>query len=284
MKFIINSLLFSKQIQSLSGVLTNSNTVPIINCFHFHLDEGMLTIRATDLETTLVSKVEVETGRMDDINDVAVPSKLLLDIIKSMDDVPMTFSVEDTTYGISITSGEGKYRIAGKSPETFPNMPEAKDTTSIKLTSSLLVSAIGKTAFAASTDEMRPQMGGIFCDLTTENIPYVVLCDLNSVSMGEIETAIIKKVLPTSHTIGERTYGATGPLQPTSSINLNYGGPFGNIETMHHYIYTSTFEARIDGKVLEGTGYTPDQIILRKDHNDDLKPQLDAAIEYIKGY
>ena len=173
MKFIINSLLFSKQIQSLSGVLTNSNTVPIINCFHFHLDEGILTIRATDLETTLVSKVEVETGRMDDINDVAVPSKLLLDIIKSMDDVPMTFSVEDTTYGISITSGEGKYRIAGKNPETFPNMPEAKDTTSIKLTSSLLVSAIGKTAFAASTDEMRPQMGGIFCDLTAENITFV---------------------------------------------------------------------------------------------------------------
>lgn len=121
-------------------------------------------------------------------------------------------------------------------------------------------------------------------DLTAENIPYVVLCDLNSVSMGEIETSIIKKVLPTSHTIGERTFGATGPLQPTSSINLNYGGPFGNIETMHHYIYTSTFEARIDGKVLEGTGYTPDQIILRKDHNDDLGAHLDAAIEYIKNY
>lgn len=173
MKFIINSLLFSKQIQSLSGVLTNSNTVPIINCFHFHLDEGLLTIRATDLETTLVSKVEVETGRMDDINDVAVPSKLLLDTIKSMDDVPMTFSVEDTTYGISIISGEGKYRIAGKSPETFPSMPEAKDTTVIKLSNSLLVNAIGKTAFAASTDEMRPQMGGIFCDINNENITFV---------------------------------------------------------------------------------------------------------------
>lgn len=119
-------------------------------------------------------------------------------------------------------------------------------------------------------------------DLTAENIPYVVLCDLNSISMGEIETSVIKKVLPTSHTIGERTYGATGPLQPTSSINLNYGGPFGNSETMHHYIYTSTFEARIDGKVLEGTGYTPDQIVLRKDHDDEIKPQLDAAIEYIK--
>ena len=78
MKFIINSLLFSKQIQSLSGVLTNNNTVPIINCFHFHLDEGLLTIRATDLETTLVSKVEVETGTIDGLTDIAVPSKLLI--------------------------------------------------------------------------------------------------------------------------------------------------------------------------------------------------------------
>ena len=86
MKFIINSLLFSKQIQSLSGVLTNNNTVPIINCFHFHLDEGLLTIRATDLETTLVSKVEVETGTIDGLTDIAVPSKLLIDILKSFPD------------------------------------------------------------------------------------------------------------------------------------------------------------------------------------------------------
>lgn len=173
MKFIINSLLFSKQIQSLSGVLTNSNAVPIINCFHFHLDEGLLTIRATDLETTLVSKVEVEASRLDDITDIAVPSKLLLDIVKNLDDVPLTFSAEDNTYGISITSGEGKYRLAGNNPETFPDIPESKETTDITLSSSILVNAIGKTAFAASTDEARPQMVGIFCDINSECTTFV---------------------------------------------------------------------------------------------------------------
>ncbi len=173
MKFIINSLLFSKQIQSLSGVLTNNNTVPIINCFLFHLDEGMLTIRATDLETTLVSKIEVETGNIEGITDIAVPSKLLLDIVKSLDDVPLTFSVDDNTYAISITSGEGKYRLAGKNPETFPAMPEPRDTTNITLTSSLLINAIGKTAFAASTDELRQQMSGILCEINAENITFV---------------------------------------------------------------------------------------------------------------
>ena len=173
MKFIINSLLFSKQIQSLSGVLTNNNTVPIINCFHFHLDEGVLTIRATDLETTLVSKVEVETGTVDGLTDVAVPSKLLIDILKSLDDVPLTFSVDDNNYNISITSGEGRYCLAGKNPETFPTMPEPHDTSSITLPGSLLANAIGKTAFAASNDEMRQQMSGILCEINTENITFV---------------------------------------------------------------------------------------------------------------
>ena len=173
MTFIINSLLFSKQIQSLSGVITNSNTVPIINCFHFHLDEGLLTIRATDLETTLVAKIEVESGRVEGITDIAIPSKLLLDIVKNLEDVPLTFSVDDNTFAISITSGEGKYRLAGKDPETFPSMPEARETTSITMPGSILANAIGKTAFAASTDEMRQQMSGIYCEIGPEFLTFV---------------------------------------------------------------------------------------------------------------
>ena len=120
-------------------------------------------------------------------------------------------------------------------------------------------------------------------DITAENIPYVVLCDINSVSMGEIEPMIIKAVLPTAHTIGERTHGGTGPLQPANCIDLNYGGPFGASNlSVGHYVYTSTFEAQISGKVWEGIGHTPDEIVLRKDYNGDLKPQLDAAFRYIQ--
>ena len=118
-------------------------------------------------------------------------------------------------------------------------------------------------------------------DLGAENIPFVVLCDINSVSMGEIEPMVMRSVLPTAYIIGERTYGGTGPLQPVADINLNYGGPFGNYNEHHHYVYTSTFEARINGRVMEGEGLTPDEVILRKDHNGDFLPQFAAAIRYI---
>ena len=121
-------------------------------------------------------------------------------------------------------------------------------------------------------------------DITAENIPYVVLCDINSVSMGEIEPMTIKAVLPTSHVIGERTWGATGSLQPERCIDLNYGGPFGDPDNMLHDIYTSSFETMVGGKNPEGIGCIPDEEVLRKNHNGDFKPQLDAAIRYIMNH
>ena len=121
-------------------------------------------------------------------------------------------------------------------------------------------------------------------DITAENIPYVVLVDINSVSMAEIEPMVIRKVFPTAHIIGERTYGGTGPLQ-NDAEELNYGGPFGNTSEYNHYVYTSTFEALMDGQVREGIGLVPDEEVLRKNApSNSFKPQLDAALNYLKNY
>lgn len=173
MKFIINSQQFCKQLQALSGVITNSNTVPIINCFHFHMEENKLIVKATDLETTLVSTIELESCRIEGIDTIAVPSKLLLDILKSLDDVPMTFSVDANNFGIEISSGEGKYRLSGQNADAFPTMPAIDETVTTNISSTALIDAINKTAFAASTDEMRQQMAGIYFQLGTENMTCV---------------------------------------------------------------------------------------------------------------
>lgn len=118
-------------------------------------------------------------------------------------------------------------------------------------------------------------------DLAADNIPYVVLSNIYSISMGEITTYNISQ-LPTGYVIGERTYGATGPLL-SDAIDLTYGGPFGDIEEENHYVYTSTYEIKThDGFVPEGVGFTPNQEILTK--NAGVKGQLDAAIKYIKEY
>ncbi len=173
MRFIINSQLFLKHLNALSGVISNNNTVPIISCFHLHLEGNTLTIKATDLETTMVSTIELEDARVDGIDTIAVPSKLLLDMLKNMDDVALNIAVNPETLAIEIGAGEGKYTLAGQNADTYPSMPEMEETTRAALPSSVLVNAINKTAFAASTDEMRQQMSGIFCEMTPESVTFV---------------------------------------------------------------------------------------------------------------
>ena len=121
----------------------------------------------------MVSRIELENARVDGIDTVAVPAKLLLDMLKSMDDVPLNFAVDANTYSIDISSGEGKYSLAGQNAETYPSMPEMKETVQTTMPASVLVNAINKTAFAASTDEMRQQMSGIYCELSPENVTFV---------------------------------------------------------------------------------------------------------------
>ena len=173
MKFIINSQVFSKNLQALSGVINNNNTVAILNCFHFRLEENVLTIRATDLETTLVSTIHLDTAMVEGISEVAVPAKILLDILKSFNDIPLTFSVNPDNYLIDIVAGEGKYHLAGQNPETYPVLKKAENTTKIVLPASVLVNAISKTSFATSNDEMRQQMSGIYCEMNSESLTFV---------------------------------------------------------------------------------------------------------------
>ena len=173
MKFIVNSQQLLKQLQSLSGVIASNNTMPIITCFHFHLEERKLTVKTTDLTTTLVATLEVETAHMEQAEEVAIPSKMLLDILKTFDDVPMTFDVDQQSYSITIASGQGEYKLAGMDAATYPTMPVAESNDRIVFGSSALVEAINKTVFATSNDEMHQQMNGIFCEMTPEGVTFV---------------------------------------------------------------------------------------------------------------
>ena len=173
MKFIVNSQQLLKQLQSLSGVLSSSNTMPIIGCFHFHLEENNLTIKTTDLTTTLMAHMTVETGRMENPEEVAVPSKMLLDILKTFDDVPLTFDVDPTNFSVDIVSGQGQYRLAGMDAATYPTMPVAESTSKIEMSGAALVNAINKTVFATSNDEMHQQMSGIYCEMTPDGVTFV---------------------------------------------------------------------------------------------------------------
>jgi DNA polymerase III subunit beta len=171
MKFIVSSLKLLRSLQALSGVLNSSNTLPILDDFLFDLVDGNLRITASDLETTMT--ISVTPDMVEGTGQVAIPAKLLLDIMKTFPDVPITFQIQSDTLSIELYAGEGRFKLSGHKSDEFPQLPVLENPVTMQLNSELLVSAFEKTIFATGNDELRPVMSGVLCDMGEEYMTFV---------------------------------------------------------------------------------------------------------------
>ncbi|CEN46043.1 DNA polymerase III subunit beta [Capnocytophaga canimorsus] len=169
MKFIVSSSLLLKKLQVIGGVINNSNTMPILDNFLFELTTNALTISASDLETTVRGVLEVES---DSEGSIAVPAKLLVDILKTFAEQPLTFIVKDNNT-IEISSTHGKYSLAYLNGEEFPNPVNLPEANKVSILGDVLATAIQKTIFAVGNDDLRPVMSGIFFEFSTEGLTFV---------------------------------------------------------------------------------------------------------------
>src|SRR5688572_13151905 len=169
MKFIVSSSALLKQLQQISGVINANTVLPILEDFLFEVEKSRLTVVATDLETVMKVQLDVEAK---DSGRVCIPAKILLDSLKNIADQPLSFNI-DKNFAVEITSDNGKYKVMGENPDNFPKEPTADDTTSFTMSSSALVTAINKTLFAVSNDDLRPAMTGVFFELNKDAIQFV---------------------------------------------------------------------------------------------------------------
>jgi len=172
MKFIVSSTLLLRQLQAIGGVIDSSNTLPILDNFLFVLDQDKLTISASDLETTMTAKVEIIKSEKP--GSIAIPSKILLETLKTFADIPITFTIDTkSTFSIEIFAGEGKYKLTGHNAEEFPKTPTLESSSSLEIDCNIIADAINTTLFATGNDELRPVMSGVFCQLSSENFTFV---------------------------------------------------------------------------------------------------------------
>lgn len=170
MKFIVSSSLLSKKLQVIAGVLNSSNTLPILDDFLFEVKENTLTISASDLETTMTTKLDIESK---DSGSIAVPARLLLDTLKTFPEQPLTFLIDNDNQGIEISSDYGKYKLSGHNGDEFPKIPSVEGGDTLDINTDILARALSKTIFATGNDELRPVMNGVLCELSPNDLTFV---------------------------------------------------------------------------------------------------------------
>lgn len=171
MKFIISSNVLLKSLQSVSGVISANSALPIIENFLFEVNGNELTVTGTDNETR--ASVMIPLDKSDGDGSVAIPPRLLLETLKTMPDVPLTFHVNEDNYGVELRAGEGRFKMAGQSAENYPQVAVLDNANNMIIHSVLLQNVLSKTIFAAGTDELRPQLTGVYFELDTDHVNFV---------------------------------------------------------------------------------------------------------------
>ena len=169
MKFIVSSSYLLKKLQVFGGVINNNNTMPILDNFLFELSTNSLTISASDLETTVRGTLEVES---DSQGSIAVSAKLLIDILKTFSEQPLTFLVKENNV-IEISSTTGNYTLAYLDGEEFPRPVALPEASKVTLLGDVLATAVQKTIFAAGNDDLRPTMSGILFQFSENGLTFV---------------------------------------------------------------------------------------------------------------
>ena len=172
MKFTVSSSALLSLLATTGKVISNKNTLPILDYFLMELKGEELTVTTSDLETTIIGHLKVESVEREGV--IAAPAKLMLDSLKEFPEMPLEFEVNDTTWEIKVQWTSGSLSIPGASAVSYPAMPaigaECKD---ILLDVDMLIAGINKTIFATADDELRPVMNGVYFNFEQGKLTFV---------------------------------------------------------------------------------------------------------------
>ena len=173
MKFVISSSDLLNHLQTVSRVISSKNTLPILDNFLFKLQDNELVITASDLESTLTTKMNLDNASGDGL--IAIPAKILTDTLKEFPEQPLSFEISLENYSVVISTENGKFNIVGQNGDDFPQYPLLKDDVkvTVRMSGEVLLNGISKTIFASADDELRPVMNGIYLDFSPDNMTFV---------------------------------------------------------------------------------------------------------------
>lgn len=172
MKFTVSSSALLSLLATTGKVISNKNTLPILDYFLMELNGKTLKVTTSDLETTLTGSIEVDSVESE--GTIAAPVKLMLDSLKEFPEQPLEIDVNDKNWVILINWNSGSLSLPGASAVSYPAVPQlSPEKKELKLNVDTLVNGINKTIFATADDELRPVMNGIFFNLAPSSLTFV---------------------------------------------------------------------------------------------------------------
>ena len=157
MKLQVTQENLNRALNSVSRIANSRSTLPILSNVLFKTIDNRLSIAATNLDIAIThyigSKVKEE-------GTITLPARLLQDFVSSLPSGVIDIELEETK--LHIKTDQYNATINGTSAEEYPVMPAINDGTTWNLQAQEFKKALQQVVFAASSDETRPVLTGIY--------------------------------------------------------------------------------------------------------------------------
>jgi len=169
LNFSINKKNLYEALVEHNKVVPMRTTLPVLSCVVFVVKKNNLILKTSDLEQTIISNQKIEVGEE---GSIAIPISKLLEIVSILKDEGLKFSANKEGL-IEINSSQGVYKITGKNPEDFPETPSPQTKQTITVSGEDFVNIIDKTGYAASKDDLKPALCGVYFNFKENKITAV---------------------------------------------------------------------------------------------------------------
>jgi len=158
-----------KALQKVINVIPSKTTIDILYNILLSTENDKMKIIATDLEITQISWCDCDVKKS---GAVVIPGKLLADILREMSNTELDLRI-DNDLKIILSSPFGEYKISGQDVNDFPSTPSLETQDTVKIKKENFRRMIEKTLFACSSDNLRPALTGVYCQIFNDHIRMV---------------------------------------------------------------------------------------------------------------
>lgn len=159
----------ARALGAVANVVSNKTTLPILSTILFDAEKGDLTLAATDLDVSVVTRVrEVEVEKK---GRSAVPASKFVPFARTLGPDPVV--IKTSGERVEITSGKARLEEPCMAPEDFPTLPQLQEKATFEIESAILREMIRNTIYAISRDETRPALQGVLWELTPKSFTMV---------------------------------------------------------------------------------------------------------------
>jgi DNA polymerase-3 subunit beta len=172
MKLQVTQENLSKALSNVAKIaMANRNPLPILNNVLIKTVDGRLSLSATNLEIAITEKIG---SKVKEEGAITVPARLMQEYVASLPAGVLDLELDDAK--LHISTDQYRSTINGVVADEFPSFPELSETVSWTIPTKECKKGLQQVVFAASNDESRPVLTGLFMH-TSGGVLYAVATD-----------------------------------------------------------------------------------------------------------